>query len=312
MSKISNALTMYQLLLRKRGQFVSVEELATALEIKPRMIKDYKAALCHAGIDIQGKTGLGGGYALLGAETLPFLPSPKEKEILGRAMDYLRENRYMEYERFSHLMDQRFHAANIESGAYQTKSIRDSEQVIKKRRRYFPMIWRAIQNRHKIDLTYHSLSKDQQTVRVVWPIKIIEYLESDYMAAYAESEKGFRFFKLSRIVSLEELDQKYTLDAIPSLENELKKSYGLFMGEPMMVDLMVYRPFHEIIQEKCISSGQNIQIIDQNTIRFTAEMTGKEEIESWILGMGEHVKVLGSEELKASLKERIQKMQSLY
>lgn len=62
MTKLSNVLTMLQLLQNKRKY--SIKELAEKLEVTPRMIRKYKEELEYAGIYIETIHGPYGGYVL--------------------------------------------------------------------------------------------------------------------------------------------------------------------------------------------------------------------------------------------------------
>ena len=62
MSKISNMLTMLQLL--QNGRKYSIKELASKLEVSERMIRSYKDEFELAGIYIESIRGPYGGYVL--------------------------------------------------------------------------------------------------------------------------------------------------------------------------------------------------------------------------------------------------------
>lgn len=62
MSKLSNTITLLRLL--QNGKKYSIKELATELEVSPRMIREYKNELELAGIFIESVRGPYGGYYL--------------------------------------------------------------------------------------------------------------------------------------------------------------------------------------------------------------------------------------------------------
>lgn len=62
MSKLSNAILLLRLL--QNGKKYSIKELATELEVSPRMIREYKNELELAGIFIESIRGPYGGYYL--------------------------------------------------------------------------------------------------------------------------------------------------------------------------------------------------------------------------------------------------------
>lgn len=62
MSKVANMLNMVNLL--KDGKIHNMKEIAEQIEVSPRMIKQYKNELEQAGIYIDSKRGISGGYSL--------------------------------------------------------------------------------------------------------------------------------------------------------------------------------------------------------------------------------------------------------
>ena len=64
MSKVAIILNMVNIL--KDGIIHNMREIADQIEVSPRMIKQYKNELEQAGIYIDSKRGVSGGYSLEG------------------------------------------------------------------------------------------------------------------------------------------------------------------------------------------------------------------------------------------------------
>ncbi len=306
MSKIANAYKMYLMLRGKK--VVPLEEIAKALEVDKRMVKNYKRELIDAGISIETQLGRYGGYYLKNHGDLPIPLSFKEKSAIDLMMSFLQQHQFVHYDTVEKVVREYIRMGDINNDIYLLKYQHDTDEIIKKRQTYFPIIGMAIRNHQKLNIFYYSLSKKQTTWRIVWPLKLFEYQDTTYMAAYCESAEDLRFFKISRIKDIE-LDHSYfssTKDI--DIDDMLNASYGIFTGDPIEVDLIIRHPFSEIIKEKIIAQNQKIVEIDDTTIRFTAKMTGREEIESWILSMGENVDVIGGVQLKACIHEHIEAM----
>ncbi len=310
MSKIANAFRMY-LMLRGRN-VVPIKELAEKLEVDSRMIKIYKRELVNAGIPIETKLGRGGGYYLKVHGHLPVPLNYREKESLSLAMSFLAQNQFVHYNTVEKIIREYIRIGDVNQDIYLLKYIHNTNEIIEKRQRYFPLIGAAIKDCQKLQISYYALSKNQHTERTVWPLKLFDYLDSTYMAAYCEQAEDIRFFKISRIEQLELLHSYFSKNHLANIDEMLNNSYGVFVGQTIAVDLTIKYPFNEIVKEKIIAKNQQITDIDDKTIRFIATMDGKQEIESWILSMGEHVTVNGSEELKKSIIKRIQAMNKQY
>ncbi len=306
MSKIANAYKMY-LMLRGR-KVISLEAIAEALEVNKRMVKAYKRDLVAAGIPIETRRGRNGGYFVKVHGHLPIPLSAKEKSAMNLAMSYLKQNQFVQYDTVEKVVREYIRIGDINNKIYSLKYQHDTDAIIEKRQTYFPIIGMAIKDRQKLQIVYYSLSKKQTSQRTVWPLKLFEYQDSTYMAAYCEKVADLRFFKISRIIDLELAHSYFRNRDDVDIEAMLEASYGIFMGKPIEVELIIRHPFSEIVKEKIISPNQQIEIISDDAIRFKATMSGREEIESWILGMGHHVDVIGCSELKESIKQRIKTM----
>ena len=62
MSKVANMLKMLKIL--KDEKIHNMNDIAEKIEISPRMVKQYKNELEQAGIYIESKRGINGGYSL--------------------------------------------------------------------------------------------------------------------------------------------------------------------------------------------------------------------------------------------------------
>lgn len=60
----------------------------------------------------------------------------------------------------------------------------------------------AIATRAAIRITYHSLTRDAITDRVIHPLEFSTSHDSEYLYAYCEKSQGYRTFKLDRVLSL--------------------------------------------------------------------------------------------------------------
>ena len=108
MSKLSNVLTMLQLLQNKRKY--SIKELSLALEVSPRMIRQYKEELEYAGIYIDTIYGPYGGYILNQDITIPQRFVKKEnikldnKELYNQISRAIKKHHkcYIEYYSLKH------------------------------------------------------------------------------------------------------------------------------------------------------------------------------------------------------------------
>ncbi len=89
MSKITNILNMYRLLLE--STCISPKDIANELELSVRQVKTYKSDMINAGIPIKTKKGRGGGYYIDMFYDTSFKMSHIDDDVL---MDSINTHRY--------------------------------------------------------------------------------------------------------------------------------------------------------------------------------------------------------------------------
>ena len=62
------------------------------------------------------------------------------------------------------------------------------------------VIERAISSRGAVEISYHSIARDEISKRVIHPLEFSTSKENDYVLAFCELSSSYRTFKLSRIV----------------------------------------------------------------------------------------------------------------
>lgn len=195
MSKVANMLNMVKIL--EDGKIHTIQDLANKLEVSTRMIRIYKQELEQAGIYIQGKQGVNGGYILdnmkntidigLTGEEIYQLKNMKKNELDEAIIDKIIKS-YMTNE---HRKDN-------------TKS----EQLMPEFTEIYKDFRLAINSRNKIFIEFKSINSGI-TKRTIYPAELFTYLNNWYVAAFCELRNEIRLFKLNDIISYKILDEKY-------------------------------------------------------------------------------------------------------
>ena len=172
MSKISNVLTMLQLL--QSGRKYSISELSNKLEVTYRMIRVYKEDLEKAGIYIDTIMGPYGGYVLNQSVRMPVRKfKMKDAKLLDK---------YIASEK--------------------DKDIKDENG------KKYNLLTRAIKEKRKVKILYYSYGKGENE-RVIDPAEMFLFQDGWYCAAFCEKKQDIRHFELKRIIKYELLDEKY-------------------------------------------------------------------------------------------------------
>ena len=195
MSKVANMLNMVKIL--EDGKIHTIQDLADELEVSTRMIRIYKQELEQAGIYIQGKQGINGGY---------ILDNMKNTIDIGLTGEEIYQLKNMKKNELDEAIIDKIIKAYITNE--HRKDSTKSEQLMPE----FPEIYKdfrlAINNRNKIYIEFKSVNSGI-TKRIIHPAELFTYLNNWYVAAFCELRNEIRLFKLNDILSYKILDEKY-------------------------------------------------------------------------------------------------------
>lgn len=192
MGKLSNTLTMLELL--NSGRKYSLKELATILEVTPRMIRLYKEELENAGIYIDTIYGPFGGYILKRKVKLPKTTFKKE-----------------DYEFLISLNVSKEKEAKLIEVADKIRGLTPlspKNVLTNKTKVYYNTLAKAIKEGKKVSLSYYSLNKGL-TKRIIHPHDLLYTKKGWCLSAYCELRGDLRLFELERIDELTILEDSF-------------------------------------------------------------------------------------------------------
>lgn len=183
----------------------NMKDLAEKIEISPRMVKQYKNELEQAGIYIESKRGINGGYSL-----------NKELNNIDIGLTYQELIKLKEIEQYFN-DDQDFKKIIGKIIESYEKNINEAD--LKKINRIqelgkinlkdtYLSLRKAINRKNKVKIKYYSNDSGLND-RVIHPAEMFYYLEEWYVAAFCEKRNAIRLFKLNDIKEYEILDDEY-------------------------------------------------------------------------------------------------------
>lgn len=203
MSKVANMLKMIKIL--RDEKIHNMKDIAEKIEISPRMVKQYKNELEQAGIYIESKRGINGGYSL-----------NKELNNIDIGLTYQELIKLKEIEQYFN-DDQDFKKIIGKIIESYEKNINEAD--LKKINRIqelgkinlkdtYLSLRKAINRKNKVKIKYYSNDSGLND-RVIHPAEMFYYLEEWYVAAFCEKRNAIRLFKLNDIQEYEILDDEY-------------------------------------------------------------------------------------------------------
>lgn len=195
MSKVANMLNMVKIL--EDGKIHTIQDLADELEVSTRMIRIYKQELEQAGIYIQGKQGINGGY---------ILDNMKSTIGIGLTGEEIYQLKNMKKNELDEAIINKIIKAYITNE--HRKDNTKSKQLMPEFTEIYKDFRLAINNRNKIFIEFKSVNSGK-TKRIIHPAELFTYLNNWYVAAFCELRNEIRLFKLNDIISYKILDKKY-------------------------------------------------------------------------------------------------------
>ncbi len=295
---------------------MKIRDLAEKLEVEERMIRVYKDDLEMAGVYISSQRGANGGYSLEGNDILVDLDVKKnEIAALEMALAQLSESGFIagaELEELYHkiCIAKSKKASDFQESVFFYKDVKSNNMLDEKEK--IKKIINAYIEKKKIKINYYSLSSNKTQERVVHPYSVVTYKGANYMVAYCEKRKEFLDFKISRIEEMEILKEKYEVNDKFSFKEYMNGSIGIYKGDIVAVKLKILHPMSRIVSEKNWVDNQKVTWINEKEILFEADIKGKAELISWILSMGDKVKVLQPLDLKDQIKNIAKTVADMY
>jgi predicted DNA-binding transcriptional regulator YafY len=110
-------------------------------------------------------------------------------------------------------------------------------------RRMFEQLLGACQKRRRLEITYHSLSRDEVTTRRIDPYQVVLFAGNQYLIAFDHLRGSFRTFALGdRMQSIRETGEEFTPDPEFDLDRYLGEGFGIFHGGPVEDVALCFSP----------------------------------------------------------------------
>lgn len=201
MSKVANMLNMIQIL--KDGKIHNMKEIAKQIEVSPRMIKQYKNELEQAGIYIESRRGLYGGYMI--NHELNNIDIGLTYNELKKLDEVGKKNSNEEIKKIIEKVCNSYNKNIRKNNLKKFERIRSDKNDLKN---IYISMRKAINEKKKVYIKYFSNDSGMND-RIIHPAEMFYYLNEWYVAAFCERKNAIRLFKINDIQEYRILKQKY-------------------------------------------------------------------------------------------------------
>lgn len=175
-----------------------------------------------------------------------------------------------------------------------------------------PEVWRnllnALQHQRVVEIGYQSPSSPKAKPHTLHPYHVLNMEGDWYMLAHDERWSEVRQFALSRVKTAHFDSRVFTIPPEFDAKAILETRFGRYIhnkpGKEILVNLLVSPTLATHVSEKVWHPRQKLHKKDDGSVELQIPVADITDIQSWILGLGEHVRVLAPDELRARIKER--------
>lgn len=178
----------------------------------------------------------------------------------------------------------------------------------------FDAVLKGLNRGKKLDIAYRSVYTKESSQRIINPLHLVLYMGSWHIIAYCEMRKGVRDFALSRIRTIEILEDD--IDAhLKSLDikGEIDSAHGIFFeGKKEKVVLRFNEKISDYVREQVWFPGQTLTEETNGEVTLSFFVTAFPEVVREVLSFGADVEVLEPPALREIIKDHIKKLSQEY
>jgi proteasome accessory factor B len=172
-------------------------------------------------------------------------------------------------------------------------------------RAQFEQLLRACQQRRRLEITYHSLARDEINTRRVDPYRLVLFAGNQYLIAYDYLRQSFRTFALGeRMRAIKETGEEYTLDPQFDLDRYLAEGFGIFHGGPVEEVALRFSPSSaRYVREGSWSETEQKEEQPDGSLLLRMRVPINVGLLRFVLQYGADVEVLSPESLRQQVVE---------
>lgn len=179
---------------------------------------------------------------------------------------------------------------------------------------YLEDLLEAIKQKQKIQFEYQGFKSDEKSIRRLHPYLLKEYRHRWYVIGMNELKDRVQTFGLDRFLSLQVLEDKFTVDASFNPDLFFKYSVGITanVGDPMKIKVATEEVLSKYLLSQPLHFSQEYLGNENGKHIFEYYLLPTYELKQMILGFGPEIKVLSPVSFSDEIKEAIKSMETLY
>lgn len=282
---------------------INSKELAQALEVNPRNIREYKRELITAGYNIQEIKGRYGGYYLDETSIFPALRLDKQEEqALLEAKHFIQTQQFEKKSSFNSAVDKVLNSSHDMNLIFPIYMDDPNIQMSKKELSMLHTVQDALEMNHSIELTYQAKRQQASETYLVDPYELIHYHDAYYVLGYNHTRQDYRMYRFSseRMKKVVCSEKRFTRDVDFHVEAHIGKN-SLIKGEFYRVTVWVSPAILRLFKEAYW--GLDFREEEENIYSFLVEDLYL--LYRQLFSFGKDIRILSPEQIVNEYQERL-------
>lgn len=282
---------------------INSKELAQALEVNPRNIREYKRELITAGYNIQEIKGRYGGYYLDETSIFPALRLDKQEEqALLEAKHFIQTQQFEKKSSFNSAVNKVLNSSRDMNLIFPIYMDDPNIQMSKKELSMLHTVQDALEMNHSIELTYQAKRQQASETYLVDPYELIHYHDAYYVLGYNHTRQDYRMYRFSseRMKKVLCSEKRFTRDVDFHVEAHVGKN-SLIKGEFYRVTVWVSPAILRLFKEAYW--GLDFREEEENIYSFLVEDLYL--LYRQLFSFGKDIRILSPKEIVNEYQERL-------
>lgn len=282
---------------------INSKELAQALEVNPRNIREYKRELITAGYNIQEIKGRYGGYYLDETSIFPALRLDKQEEqALLEAKHFIQTQQFEKKSSFNSAVNKVLNSSRDMNLIFPIYMDDPNIQMSKKELSMLHTVQDALEMNHSIELTYQAKRQQASETYLVDPYELIHYHDAYYVLGYNHTRQDYRMYRFSseRMKKVVCCEKRFTRDVDFHVEAHIGKN-SLIKGEFYRVTVWVSPAILRLFKEAYW--GLDFREEEENIYSFLVEDLYL--LYRQLFSFGKDIRILSPEQIVNEYQERL-------
>jgi proteasome accessory factor C len=166
----------------------------------------------------------------------------------------------------------------------------------------------AVRTRARVEIGYAAISREKADTRRVDPYGIVHHAGEWYVVGYCHKRGDVRTFRIDRIAALRRVGEKF--ERPETFDLEAYRRERLYVPSADSVTVRVRLDALAVTRIGANWPVGEVTMNDDGSAELLVDCDGFEWVTSWALGLGRHAQIVGPEDARAVMRERLGRLRS--